>query len=70
MLIKCVTCDGDLDEGEYLYKRKSYCGDCYKIVIENVMIVAEFYDRGGKLSDVNENFPSFGNSGPSDLSDY
>jgi hypothetical protein len=32
MLIKCVICDGDLDEGEYLYKGKSYCDDCYKMV--------------------------------------
>jgi hypothetical protein len=34
MLSKCVECDHLLvgDEVEYLYKGKSYCGDCYKAV--------------------------------------
>jgi hypothetical protein len=27
-----MGCDGDLEEGEYLYKGKSYCGDCYTAV--------------------------------------
>jgi hypothetical protein len=32
MLIKCVECDGVLDDVEYLYKGKSYCDDCYRAV--------------------------------------
>jgi hypothetical protein len=29
LLTKCVGCDGSLEDGEYLYKGKSYCDDCY-----------------------------------------
>ena len=34
MIIRCVECDHELvgDEVEYLYKGKSYCEDCYKMV--------------------------------------
>jgi hypothetical protein len=34
MLSKCVECDHIFadDEAEYLYKGKSYCGDCYRAV--------------------------------------
>jgi NMD protein affecting ribosome stability and mRNA decay len=32
MFIKCVECDHILEDGEYLYKGKSYCDDCYRAV--------------------------------------
>jgi hypothetical protein len=32
LLIKCVVCDGSLEDGEYLHKGKSYCDDCYRAV--------------------------------------
>jgi hypothetical protein len=30
--IRCMVCDGDLEEGEYIYKGKSYCEDCNSAV--------------------------------------
>jgi hypothetical protein len=30
LLITCVVCDGSLEDGEYFYKGKSYCDDCYR----------------------------------------
>jgi hypothetical protein len=32
MPIICVICDDGLEDGEYLYKGISYCGDCYRAV--------------------------------------
>lgn len=40
------------------------------VILENVVIVAEFYDRSGNLSDVSENFPSFSNLDPGDSSPF
>ena len=30
LLTTCVGCDGSLEDGEYLYKGKLYCDDCYR----------------------------------------
>ena len=39
-------------------------------MLENVLIIAEFYDRNGRLADVNEDFPSIANLGPGDSSPF
>jgi hypothetical protein len=32
MISRCVECDSLLLDEEYLYKGKSYCDDCYKMI--------------------------------------
>ena len=41
----CVECDYILEDGEYLYKGKSYCDDCYRMVKKAVTGNSTWYCR-------------------------